>query len=93
MQDKVVAYGKNQQNKSSARFTDQLHKDITLLAEIRQIETKLFDFCFSHAIWEKYSRVYLSMSLFSLPQDLFTDIVFVCKLVLSVISLVSVIEN
>ena len=49
MQDKVVAYGKNQQNKSSARFTDQLHEDITLLAEIRQIETKLFDFCFSHA--------------------------------------------
>lgn len=49
MQDKVVAYEKNQQNKPSARLTDQLHKDITLLAEIRQIETKLFDFCFSHA--------------------------------------------
>jgi len=38
--------GKNQQIKPSAGLTDQLHRDIMLSAEIRQIETKLFDFFF-----------------------------------------------
>ena len=51
VQDRVIAYEKNQQNKpnvgmiaSSIGLTDQLHKDITLSARIGQIETKLFDF-------------------------------------------------
>ena len=40
----VVAYGKSIQNKPSARLTDQLHKNITLSAKIRQIETELLYF-------------------------------------------------
>ena len=44
MQDKVVPYEKNQQNKPSAILTDHLHKDVTLSAKIRQIATKLCDF-------------------------------------------------
>ena len=40
----MVAYGKDQQNKSITGLINLLHKNITLAAKIRQIETNLFDF-------------------------------------------------
>ena len=42
--DKVVAYGKDQQNKPNTGLLGWLHKNITLAAKIGQIETNLFDF-------------------------------------------------
>ena len=44
----MVAYGKDQQNKPNTGLINQLHKNITLAAKIRQIETNLFDFFTSH---------------------------------------------
>ena len=40
----MVAYGKDQQNKPNTELFNYLHKNITLAAKIRQIETNLFDF-------------------------------------------------
>ena len=68
----VVTYVKIQQNKPSARLTDQLHKYITLSAKIRQIESKWFDFlshativgkstiqCTCHRVSSLYLKIYL----------------------------------
>ena len=44
MHDKVVAYGKDQQNEPNAGLKNQLPKNITVAANVRQIETNLFDF-------------------------------------------------
>ena len=51
----VVAYGKNQYIKPNAGLTDQLsQKYVTFSANIRQIESKWFDF-FSHVFHKKYN--------------------------------------
>ena len=51
--------------KPNVGLTDQLHKDITLSAKIRQIEIScLLCFFTCNNFWEKYNRVYLSMCHF-----------------------------
>lgn len=44
----VIIYEKNQQNKPNAGMTDQVHKDITLSAEIRQMELAVCLILFFH---------------------------------------------
>ena len=84
MQDKVVAYEKNQHIKPNAGLTDQLS------ANIEQIESNWFDFFF-YMIFAICLLLIKIIWLKSEPNK--TYIFFVCKLLFCVISPVSVIKN
>ena len=86
----VLAYKKNQQISPNAGLTDQLHKDITFSAKIRQIEISCLLNVFSHATTFGKSTIGCSCQCVSSKPNKTS---FVCKLLLSVISPVRVVKH